>query len=446
MPCNKVIAHLPTINYQNLPEQPTFQKVNRFYSLLGFNPNINSLRNEIVAGLTTFLVMVYILALAPNILHGVVNDITAQQMFTVTALACAMGSLLMAFIARVPIGVGPAVGGLFLAANSVTNLMGYSFSFVLTAVFIEGLLFLIMSLTGLRQAIVESLPDNLKRAIALGIGLFIASLGFKNCGIFENDGLFGLLDNLTMPTHQLFCIGLILTGIMIMRKVPGAMLFGIIITTLIGIPMGVTKIDGIMSIPASPMPVVLHFAPDQILTADMFVVVTSLLVLDIFDTVGSAIGVMSIAGHINKRGRVPRMSQIFIADSLSTIVGSCMGLTTCTSYVESASGAAEGGKTGMTALVVSLCFFVSLFFSPLFLAIPPAATGPVLVLVGVILFGARQVDTHDPVELIPCFLTIIVMPVSGSIFDGVVLGIVVYGFLSSFRSILFEGIFRKNNS
>lgn len=417
--------------------------MNRFYTLLGFNPTIHSLRNEIVAGLTTFLVMVYILALTPNVLQGIVNDITAQQMFTVTALACAAGSLLMAFVARVPIGVGPAVGVLFLAANSVTNMMGYSFSFVLTAVCLEGVLFLIMSLTGLRQAIVESLPENLKRAIALGIGLFIASLGFKNCGIFEHDGLFGLLDNLMMPSHQLFCIGLILTGVMITKKVPGAMLFGIVITTLIGIPLGVTKFDGIMSMPESPMPLVFHFAPDQILTTDMFVVVTSLLVLDIFDTVGSAIGVMSIAGHINKRGRVPRMTRIFIADSLSTIIGSCLGLTTCTSYVESASGAAEGGKTGMTALVVSLCFFVSLFFSPIFLAIPPAATGPVLVLVGVILFGARQIETHDPVELIPCFLTIIVMPVSGSIFDGVVLAIIVYGFLSTFKSIVIEGIFKN---
>lgn len=410
----------------------------RFYKLLGFNPAVHSMRNEVFAGLTTFLVMAYILALAPSVLGDVFPGVTQGQLFTITALSCALGTLLMAFIGRVPAAIGPAVGALLLSSDSVTGEMGYSMSFVLTAVLIEGVLFLIMSFTGLRQVIVESLPDNLKRAISIGIGLFIASLGFKNAGMLDNGGLFGMLDSLELPANQLFCIGIVITGILMKRKVSGAMFFGIIITTLIGIPMGVTTFDGFLSMPESPTPLAFQFTTDNILSVDMFVVVMSLLVLDIFDTMGSAIGVMSVAGLIRRNGRVPRMSHIFISDSLATILGACMGMTTCTTYVESASGAAEGGKTGMMSLVVSLCFFFSIFFAPLFLAIPNAATGPVLVLVGTVIFISRQLDTTDPVELIPCFLTIIIMPLNGSIFDGIVLGVLIYAFLNSFRSIFRE--------
>lgn len=416
--------------------------MNRFLRLMGFNPEVHSLRNEVIAGLTIFLVMAYILALAPSTLVGIMKGVSIEQIFTSTALACAIGSLLMAFIGRVPVAIGPAVGVLFIGVNTVGGTMGYTMQFVLTAVLIEGVIFLVLSVTGLRQAIVESLPDNLKRAIALGIGLFIASLGFKNAGMLESDGLFGFLDNMVNPDHQLFCIGIVIAGFFLIRKVPGAMLYAIVITTLIGIPMGVTKIEGVFSVPELPSDLVLSFSFDKVFTVDMFALVMSLLILDIFDTIGSAIGVMSVAGLMRKNGRVPRMTQVLVSDSLATIAGSCIGMTTCTSYVESASGAAEGGRTGVTPFVVALCFFVSVFFAPIFIAIPNAATGPVLVLVGTLLFLSRQINTTDPVEFIPCFLTVIMMPLSGSIFDGIVLGVLVYAVLSSFRSIFHDKVLK----
>ena len=394
--------------------------------LFGFDPAKTTVRTEVLAGITTFLTMAYILAVNPNILGATGMDKGA--LFTTTVLASAFATLLMAFYGKLPFGLAPGMGLNAFFAYTVCLSMGYSWQFALTAVLIEGIIFILITVTNLREKIVYALPDTLKNAISSGIGLFIAFLGLQNAGIIvKNDATLVGLGDLTSGTALLGVIGLILTSVLLVRKVRGALLIGILITTLIGIPMGITRLNGIFSMPPSIEPICFQFQWDQIFTKEMVIVVFTFLFIDLFDTIGTLVGVITRAGMIGKDGKIPRLRQAFMVDAISTTVGAMLGTSTITTFVESASGVGEGGRSGLTALVTSLCFLASLFLAPFFLAVPGAATAPVLVLVGLMMLSSvKRVELSDYSEAIPAFICIIFMPMAYSISDGIVLGLISY--------------------
>lgn len=310
--------------------------------------------------------------------------------------------------------------------------MGYSWQFALTAVFIEGLIFILLTVTNVREAIVNAIPINLRYAIGAGIGLFIAFIGVQNAEIVvHSDATLVALGDITSGPALLGIIGLLITGFLYVKHVRGAMLIGILLTTLIGIPMGITEYRGIMSQPESIAPIFCQFEWDHIFTLDMLVVVFTFLFIDMFDTVGTLIGVCTRAGMVSKDGRIPRLNQAFMSDAISTTVGAMIGTSTTTTYVESAAGVAQGGRTGLTAFTIGCCFAVTIFFSPLFLSIPSAATAPVLIIVGLLMLEPiRNIDFTDYTESIPAFVTVLLMPMAYSISDGILIGMIFYVLLN----------------
>ena len=399
------------------------------FSLVGFSTQRNNLKTEVLAGLTTFVTMSYILALNPVMFAPLAErGYPIEALFAATALAATIGSLLMAFLAKRPIGQAPGLALNIFFVQTVCVSLGYSWRFALTAVFIEGILFILLCLSNLRQIIFEMIPPSLKFAFAAGIGFFIAMIGFKNSGILAEGTIFNHIDTLTKPSSILFIIGLLMAGVLTVLRVRGGLLLSIVAISLIGIPFGVTTLpDHVFSIPNSPAPLICQFSWNELLTPDLWVCVLTMLFFDVFDTLGSVVGLMANAGHIRKNGRIPYMQQIMLSDALGTVTGACLGCSTVTTYVESAVGVAEGGRTGMTSLVIGLCFLFSLFLSPLFLAIPAAATAPVMVIAGFCLFGSvRHISLTKPVETLPSFLTILMMTVSGSITDGIIVGLFTY--------------------
>jgi adenine/guanine/hypoxanthine permease len=306
--------------------------------------------------------------------------------------------------------------------------MGYSWQFALTAILIEGIIFIILSATKVREMIVNAIPASLKNAIGAGIGLYIAFIGLQNAGIIaNNDSTLVGLGNLGNSTSILFIIGLFLTAILVVLKVKGGILIGMLATTVIGIPMGVTKLTGFMSMPDSIAPIFCKFEWSQILSWDMLVVVFTFLFIDMFDTIGTVVGVSVKSGMIDKDGHVDGISKILMADAVATAAGACFGTSTTTTYIESASGVAEGGRTGLTSFVVAVCFAIALLFSPIFLAIPSAATGAVLVIVGVMMMAPiRNIEWDDYSEAIPAFITAVMMPLAYSIAHGILLGMISY--------------------
>lgn len=318
--------------------------------------------------------------------------------------------------------------------------MGYSWQFALTAVLIEGILFIIMTVTNVREAIVNAIPLNLRYAIGAGIGLFIAFIGLQNAGVIINDNAtLVVLGDITSGSALLALIGLLITGFLYAKNVRGAMLIGILLTTIIGIPMGVTEFKGILSQPHSIAPIFCQFEWDKIFTLDMLVVVFTFLFIDMFDTVGTLIGVCTKAGMVDKDGHVNRIKQAFMADAIATTVGACIGTSTTTTYVESASGVSQGGRSGLTAFVIACCFAITLFFSPLFLSIPSAATAPVLIIVGLLMLEpVKHITFDDYTESIPAFICLIMMPLAYSISDGILLGMISYVLLN-----LISGKFSK---
>ena len=397
--------------------------------LFGFDPSKHILKNEILGGITSFLTMAYILAVNPSIFSALSGQgMDTAAVFTATVLAAVVGTLVMAFYAKLPFALAPGMGLNAFFVYTVCLTMGYSWQFALTAVFLEGIIFIILSITKVRQLIVEAIPVSLKSAIAVGIGLFIASLGFKNAGVVVADSATLIkLGDLTQGAPLLFCIGFVITGVMYAMKLRGALLWGIIITTLVGIPMGQTQLNGIVDTPPSLAPIFCKFEWSHIFTLDMFVVVLTFLFIDMFDTIGTLIGVTNSAGMMDKDGKIHNLSKALMADAVATTAGACFGTSTTTTYVESASGVAEGGRTGLTAFATACCFAVALFFAPFFLAIPSVATAPVLVLVGVAMFSSvTGINIKDWEEAIPSFLVIVLMPLTGSISDGILLGIISY--------------------
>lgn len=388
--------------------------------------NGTTVRTEVIAGITTFLTMAYILAVNPNILSATGMDINA--LFTTTAIAAIVGTLVMALWAKLPFALAPGMGLNAFFAFSVVLGMGHSWQFALTAVLIEGLIFILLTVFNIREAIVDAIPRSLKTAISAGIGLFIAFIGLQNAGIIvNNDATLVSLGEITQGTGFLAMLGILITGALLILKIKGALLIGILATAVIGIPLGITQVQGLVSTPPSIEPIFFKFEFAQILSWDMLIVVFTFLFVDIFDTLGTLVGVSGKAGMLDKEGRIPNAKKAFMADAIGTTVGSMIGTSTVTTYVESASGVSEGGRTGLTALVTAGCFFLALFFAPLFLSIPGAATAPALVLVGLFMLSPiKELDLTDYSEAIPAFICIIAMPLAYSIAEGITLGLLSY--------------------
>ena len=406
--------------------------------LFGFDRNVTRVRTEVLAGITTFLTMAYILAVNPNILSATGMDKGA--LFTTTVVASAFATLLMAFYAKLPFGLAPGMGLNAFFAYTVCLTMGYSWQFALTAVLIEGLIFILLTVTNLREKIVDAIPVTLKNAIGAGIGLFISFIGLQNAGIIvNNDATLISMGNITSGPALLGMIGLVVTSVLLVKGVRGALLFGILITTLIGIPMGITKFDGIISTPPSIEPIFWQFEWHNIFTKEMIVVVFTFLFVDMFDTIGTLVGVTTKAGMMDKNGKIPHLKQAFMVDAIGTTAGAMLGTSTITTFVESASGVGEGGRSGLTAFVTAVCFLLSLFLAPFFLSVPGAATAPVLILVGLMMMSSvLKVDFTDYSEAIPAFICIIFMPLAYSISDGIVLGMISYVLIN-----LFTGKYKK---
>ena len=395
--------------------------------LFGFDPAKTTIRTEIVAGVTTFLTMSYILAVNPA-MFGELDGMPIGSVFTSTALAAIVGCLAMAFIGKLPFGLAPGMGLNAFFVYSVCMGMGYSWQFALTAVLIEGLIFIVLTLTNVREAIVDAIPMSLRNAIGAGIGLFIAFIGLKSAGVVVDDGAtLVALGDITSGSALLAFIGLIITGFLYARNVPGAILLGILLTMVIGIPLGVTEFKGVVSVPESISPIFCKFEFDKIFSVDMLVVVFTFFFIYMFDTVGTLVGVCTKANMIDEKGNIQRVKQAFMADSIATTVGAVLGTSTTTTYVESAAGVAQGGRSGLTAFVVGGCFVVALFFSPLFLSIPSAATAPALIIVGLLMMEqVKYIPFDDFSESIPAFVCMIMMPLTYSISNGILIGMITY--------------------
>lgn len=393
--------------------------------LFGLNPKETNVKTEVIAGLTTFLTMAYILAVNPNILSATGMDRGA--LFSTTVFISAAATILMGLYAKLPFALAPGMGLNVFFAYTICLIMGYSWQFALTAVFIEGLIFILLTVTNIREKIVDVIPEALKKSISVGIGIYIAFIGLSSAEIVvNNDATLVSIGDLTRGPALLCIIGIVVSSVLLIKKVPGALLIGIIVTTLIGIPLGVTQFNGVISVPPSVEPILCKFDWAKIFTPEMFVIVFTLLFVDLFDTIGTLIGVATRTGMI-KNGKIPRLKQAFMVDALATTSGAIMGTSTVTTFVESAAGVEQGGRSGLTAFVCGLCFLVSLFFAPLFLSIPSAATAPVLVLVGVMMMSSVvEINFREYSEAIPAFICFVMMPLCYSISDGIVLGMLSY--------------------
>ena len=394
--------------------------------LFGFDPAKTTVKTEIIAGITTFLTMSYILAVNPSMFSEL--SMPGGAVFTSTALAAIIGCVAMAFIGKLPFGLAPGMGLNAFFVYSVCLGMGYSWQFALTAVLIEGIIFIILTISNVREAIVNAIPASLRNAIGAGIGLFIAFIGLSSAGIVVNDeSTLVALGDVTSGSALLAFIGLIITGFLYVKKVPGAILLGIIITMVIGIPMGVTEFQGVLSTPESIKPIFFQFQFEHIWSLDMLAIVFTFLFIDMFDTVGTLVGVCTKANMVDEKGNISRLKHAFMADAIATTTGAMLGTSTTTTYVESAAGVAQGGRSGLTALIIAICFAIALFFSPLFLSIPSAATAPALILVGLMMMESiTKIPFDDFSESLPAFVCIITMPLTYSISNGILLGMITY--------------------
>ena len=402
----------------------------------GFDPQQHNVRTEILAGLTTFLTMAYILAVNPGIFSAL-PGMPAGSVFTATALAAIVGTLVMALYAKKPFALAPGMGLNAFFVFTVCLGMGHSWQFALTAVLLEGILFIILTVTKVRTWLINAIPGTLKKAIGAGIGLFIAFIGMQNAGIIiNNDATLVGLGHITEGKALVGLIGLFITAGLVMAKVRGGILWGILITAVIGIFIkdpatgaAITTLPTkVVSLPDSISPIFCKFEWGQVLSWDMLAVVFTFLFIDVFDTMGTIIGVHQGAGLIEKGGdEIEGVEKMFLADSIATVAGACFGTSTTTTYVESASGVGEGGRTGLTAFSVAIFFALALFLSPIFLAIPGAATAPALIIVGVMMMPSiKTIHWEDYCKAIPAFVTIIMMPLAYSISDGILLGVISY--------------------
>lgn len=412
-----------------------FKKDGMLDSYFGLSKNDTNVRTEMVAGITTFMTMAYILIVNPSILSAAGMD--SGAVFTATALSAVVSTLIMGIYAKLPFAQAPGMGLNAYFAFTVVLGMGYSFQFALTAVFLEGIIFILLTLFNVREAIVDSIPSNIKKAISVGIGLFIALIGLEGAGIIvhpQGGGTILALGNITEGAALLAIIGILITGILLAKNIKGALFIGMIVTAVIGIPMGVTPLpESIISMPPSISSVFLKFEWHNIFTLDMVIVLFTLLFMDMFDTIGTLVGVATKAKMLDENGKVPNIKKALFADAIGTTFGACVGTSTVSTFVESAAGVAEGGRTGLTAVSTAIMFTLALFFSPLFASITPAVTCCALVLVGLFMIEPiKEIDLLDFTEAIPAFLTIIMMPLAYSISDGIVFGVISYIVLKVF--------------
>ena len=398
------------------------------YKLVGFDPTKYKLRTELIAGLTTFLTMSYILAVNPDILSATGMDKGA--VFTATALSAAIGTILIAFMAKLPFAQAPSMGiNAFFAFTLVLG-MGYSWQAGLAAIFVEGIIFILLTIFNIREQIVKCIPHNLRFAISAGIGCFIAFIGLKNAGIIvANPATLVALGPFT-PVSILAMLGIILSGVLMVLKVKGALFYSIIACTIVGIPMGVTIIPegfSLVSLPQSLEPTFMQFDFKALMNFDMALVIFALVFMDIFNTIGTLIGAAAKTEMMDAEGNVKNVKEAMLADAVATSVGAVCGTSTVTTYIESGAGIAEGGRTGMTALTTAVLFFLALFLSPLFLLIPSAATTGSLVLVGVLMLSSiHDIDLQDVSEALPSFVTILTMVLTYNIAEGMSLGLISY--------------------
>lgn len=392
-----------------------------------------TVKTEVVAGFTTFMTMAYIIIVNPLILQDAGMPFGAVMVATVTSAAFA--TLLMALLANYPFALAPGMGLNAYFAYTVVLGMGLSWQAALAAVFISGLIFLALTLTKVREAIVNAIPLSLKLAVSAGIGLFIALIGFKNAGIVKaNPNVLVELGDFSQPAVILAVIGLVITAFLVVKRVKGSLLLGILITTIIGIPMGVTDVSNfkLVSLPPSVAETFGAFSLGfkELFGFGIISIIFAFTFVDMFDTIGTLVGVSSKAGMLDEKGHLPRANRALLADALGTTFGSVMGTSTVTTYVESASGVAEGGRTGLTSLIVAGLFLLSLFFAPLVSIVPGAATAPVLIIVGIFMMEpVMRIDFTDYMEAIPAFLAIVMMPFTFSIAEGIVFGVLAYTIL-----------------
>ena len=397
-----------------------------------------TVKREVIAGITTFLTMAYILAVNPSILSDAGMDKGA--VFTATVISSVLATLVMAMYAKLPFALAPGMGLNAFFAYTVVLTMGYSWQFALTAVFIEGIIFILLTLTGLRQKIVDSMPLVLRRAISPGMGFFIAFIGLKNAGIVSaSPATFVTMGNLHDPAVLLAAFGILLSAVLLIKKVTGALLIGILVTTVIGIPLGVTHFTSVLDVPPSIAPVVMKFEWHNVLSFDMAICVLTFLFIDMFDTIGTLLGVSHRAGMVDEKGNIPHLTEAFMADAIGTAAGAMLGTSTVPTYVESASGVNAGGRSGLTSFTTAICFVLALFLAPLFLAIPAQATAPALVLVGVMMMtDVSKLHLGDFADAVPAFVCIALMPLTYSISDGILMGLITYVLLR-----LFAGRYRE---
>ena len=410
--------------------------------LFGFDPSVMKVKTEIMAGVTTFLTMSYILAVNPDILSAASMDRGA--VFTATALAASFATLVMAILAKLPFALAPGMGLNAFFAFTLVQGMGYSWESALAAVFIEGLVFILLTVFNIRELIVHAIPETLRHAISVGIGLFIAFLGLQKAGlIVANPATFVSLGEFT-PSTLLAVGGIIIGGVLVARKVKGALFYAIVAVTLLSIPLGITRIPegfSLVSMPHSLEPVFFKLDFHSLLSPNMLIAIFSLVFMDIFDTLGTLVGTANKVGMVKPDGSIPKLKSAMMADAVGTTVGALLGTSTTTTYAESTAGIAEGGRSGLTAAVVSGLFIVALFFAPFFLLVPGIATAGVLVIVGSFMFDAvKKIRFDDMTEAFPAFVTIIMMPLTYSIAEGIVLGLLTYVLLK-----LFAGKYRELN-
>ncbi|WP_327444978.1 NCS2 family permease [Clostridium tarantellae] len=397
--------------------------------------NQTTIKTELVAGVTTFMTMAYILIVNPSILSAAGMDKGA--VFTATALSAVIATLIMGIYAKLPFAQAPGMGLNAFFAFTVVIGMGYSFQFALTAVLLEGLIFILLTLFNIREAIVDSIPLSIKQGISVGIGLFIALIGLEGAGIVihpADGGTVVTLGNITSGKGLLAIIGILITAVLLVKNIKGALFIGMVCTAIIGIPMGVTPIPtDILSMPPSISSTFMKFEWHNIFSIDMLIVLFTLLFMDMFDTIGTLVGVATKAKMLDKNGKVPNIKKALFADAIGTTLGACLGTSTVSTFVESASGVAEGGRTGLTAVSTAFMFLLALFFAPLFSVITPAVTTSALVLVGLFMIEPiKEINLTDYTEAIPAFLTIIMMPFAYSISDGIVFGVISYIVLKIF--------------
>lgn len=406
-----------------------FKKDGMLDNYFEMSKNNTNVKTEMIAGLTTFMTMAYILVVNPSILSATGMD--SGAVFTATALSAIVATLVMGIYAKLPFAQAPGMGVNAFFAYTVVLGMGYSYQFALTAVLLEGIIFILLTAFNVREAIVDSIPKNIQTAISVGIGLFIALVGLQGAGVIihpEDNSTIVALGDITHGSGLLAIIGILITGVLLVLKVRGALFIGMIITAIIGIPMGITNIpSSIVSMPPSLDGAFLQFDFSNIFSLDMLIALFTLLFMDMFDTIGTLVGVSTKAKMLDENGKVPNIQKALFADAIGTTFGACVGTSTVSTYVESAAGVAEGGRTGLTAVSTAMMFGLSLFFAPLFGCITSAVTCSALVLVGLFMIEPiKEINLTDFTEAIPAFLTIIMMPLAYSIADGIVFGVISY--------------------